>query len=130
VPFRVIPERGKIPENGSHSSSKERCHVFHEHISWSYLANDPSELVPKTGPSSGEPGTFSGDADVLAWEAAADEVNAPLALRRERPHVFMLRDFRPVLFEDCGCIRVNLHLPLAFHPSPFKAQREPADTGE
>jgi hypothetical protein len=54
MPLRVIPERGKVTENGSHSSSKERCHVFHKHISGSYLANDPSELVPKTGPSTGE----------------------------------------------------------------------------
>jgi hypothetical protein len=130
VPFRVIPERGKVTENGSHSSSKERCDVLHDDIAGSYFANDPSKLVPKTGPSTGEASTFSSDADVLAWESAADEVDVVIALRRERPHVFMLRDFRPVLFEDCGCIRVNLHLPLARHARSFKAERKATDTGE
>jgi hypothetical protein len=130
VPFRVIPERGKRPENGVHSSSKERSDVLHEDVSGSYIANDPSELVPKTGPSAGESGTFSGDANVLAWEAAADEVDGVVALRRERPHVFVLRDFRPVLFEDCSRIWFDLHLPLAFHPRSFKAEREATDPGE
>jgi hypothetical protein len=35
IPFRVIPERGQIPENVPHSSNKEPWDVLHEHISGS-----------------------------------------------------------------------------------------------
>jgi hypothetical protein len=66
----------------------------------------------------------------LAGKASADEVDGVVAFRRERADVFMLLDFRPVLFEDCGRIRVDLHLPLALHARSFKAEREPTDTGE
>jgi hypothetical protein len=130
MPFRIKPDFGQVSENGSKPSSSESWDVFDDHPFGPYCANDPSELVPKTGPCTGEAGTFSGNADVLAWESAADEVNAVVALRRERPHVFMLRDFRPVLFKDCGRIRVDLHLPLARHSCSLKPERETTDTGK
>jgi hypothetical protein len=66
----------------------------------------------------------------LAGESAADDIDAPLALRRERPHVVVLWHFGPVLVEDCSCIRVNLHLPFANHAGPLKSKVEAADTGE
>jgi hypothetical protein len=130
MPLRIKPDFGQVSEYGYEPSSSESWDVFNDHPSGPNCANDPSELVPKTGPSTGEASTLSGNADVLAGETTADEVNAPLALRRERPHIFVLRDFRPVLLENCGCIRVNLHLPLAFHTRSFKAEREATDPCE
>jgi hypothetical protein len=123
VSFRVIPERGQRSENSVGSSSKESCDVFHDDESRSYLANDPSELVPKTGPCSCEANTLSGNADVLAWEAAADDIDAPLAfLWRERPHVFPTANFRPVLGEHGSGVWVDFYLPLTTHSGSFKSK--------
>jgi hypothetical protein len=103
VPLRVIPERGKVAENGSHSPSKQRCDVLHDDVSGSYFANDPSELVPKTGPLSCESSSFSCNADVLAGEAAADEIDGPISLGcRESPHVVVPWDVGPMLGEDAA----------------------------
>jgi hypothetical protein len=79
VPLSVIPDLGKVAENGCHSSSKDRCDVLHDDVAGSKFANDPSELIPKTGPFSCKPGPFSCEANVLAREAAADDVNAPFS---------------------------------------------------
>jgi hypothetical protein len=35
VPLRVIPEVGQVPENVSHSASKEPWNVLHEHVAGS-----------------------------------------------------------------------------------------------
>jgi hypothetical protein len=35
VPLRVIPERGKIPENCFHPSMKQRCDVLHDDVAGS-----------------------------------------------------------------------------------------------
>jgi hypothetical protein len=66
----------------------------------------------------------------LAGEAAANDVNSVVALRRERPDVVVLWHFWPVFFEDFGCIRVYLHLPLALHASSLKAERKATNPGE
>jgi hypothetical protein len=84
------------------------------------VANDPSELKPKTGPCAGEPSPFPGVADVLAREAAADDIDFPVAFfRRERADIGVSPDIGPVLGEDFLGIRVNLHLPCTLHPSPL-----------
>jgi hypothetical protein len=51
VPFRIIPERGQIPEKASEpqsgsfaGSGKEVWHVFQHHPSRSKIANKPGEL--------------------------------------------------------------------------------------
>jgi hypothetical protein len=131
VPLRVIPERGKVAENGSHSPSKQRCDVLHDDVSGSYFANDPSELVPKTGPLSCESSSFSCNADVLAGEAAADEIDGPISVAgREGSHVTVARHVGPVLGEDAVGIVINLHPPLAGHAGTFKAEIEAADPCE
>jgi hypothetical protein len=120
VPLRVIPERGQRPEYFTHPSSKQRCDVLHDNVSGSKLANDPSELVPKTGPCAGEPGPFPGVADVLAREAAADEIDFPVTFfRGERADIGVSPDIGPVFGEHFLGIRVDLHLPSTLHPGPF-----------
>jgi hypothetical protein len=131
VPLRVIPERGKVAENGSHSPSKQRCDVLHDDVSGSYFANDPSELVPKTGPLSCESSSFSCNADVLAGEAAADEIDGPISLGCwESPHVVVSWDVGPMLGEDAVGVVIYFDLPLADHPGPLQAEIEAADSRE
>lgn len=46
IPLRIIPERGKVPENTVEPASSEGGHVLHEHDTGSKLANEPSKLRP------------------------------------------------------------------------------------
>jgi hypothetical protein len=95
------------------------------------VANDPSELKPKTGPCTGEPGPFPGIADVLAREAAADDIDFPVAFFWwERADIGVSPDIGPVLGENLLGIRVNLHLPCTLHPGPLKAEIETTDAAE
>jgi hypothetical protein len=119
MPFRIKPDFGQVSENGSESSSSESWDVFDDHPSGPNCANDPSKIVPKTGPFACESCSLASDADVLAWESAADEVNAVVSGWGECANVAVFRNVWPVLPEDCGCIRVYLHLPLTLHPGPL-----------
>jgi hypothetical protein len=74
-PDRIIPQAGKVSENDSHSPSKQRWYVLHEHVSGSYLANDPGKLFPEAASCSGDPDSFSGDGYVLAGKTSGDTVN-------------------------------------------------------
>jgi hypothetical protein len=95
------------------------------------VANDPSELKPKTGPCASKPGPFSGVADVLAWEASADDIDFPVAFfRGERADIGVSPDIGPVLGEDFRGIRVDLHLPCTLHPGPLQAEIESTDAAE
>ncbi len=51
IPFRVVPARGQAPDHLSEEFSvveaKEVCHVLHEHVSGSKLANDSVHFAPK-----------------------------------------------------------------------------------
>jgi hypothetical protein len=73
-----------------------------------------------------------GDADVLARESAADEVNGPLrrVRGREGPHVVVTPDAGSVLFEDAPGEGVDFDLPRAGHARPLQAEVHPADPGE
>ncbi len=44
VPRRIVPERGKASEYGSHPETKQAWDVFHEDVAWSNLANETGIL--------------------------------------------------------------------------------------
>ncbi len=35
MPFRIIPERGQVSENGAKPSTKQSCDVFHDDVAGS-----------------------------------------------------------------------------------------------
>jgi hypothetical protein len=72
-PFRIIPDFGKAPENSIKSPVSKRSDVFHDCVSWSYFANETSVLKPESGTFSIDPGTLTGNTDVLAGEATGDD---------------------------------------------------------
>jgi len=74
-PFRIVPQRGQVPENDVKSPRSEYWAVLHEHVSGSYLANDPRHVFPHPGSLPGDACTFSGGADVLARESSRYHVN-------------------------------------------------------
>jgi hypothetical protein len=74
-PAAVIPERGQITEDSSKSPSNEGWAVLHEHEAGSNLANDPRHVLPHAAALSVNACALSGNADVLAREAARNHVN-------------------------------------------------------
>jgi hypothetical protein len=75
APFRIVPQRGQIPENNSKSAKSEHWAVLHPHKLRSHFANHPSHFAPKAGAFSVDSRAFAGRADVLAREAARYHVN-------------------------------------------------------
>jgi len=74
-PFRIVPHRGQVPENNVKSPRSEYWTVLHEHVSGSYLANDPRHVFPHPGSLPGDACAFPGCANVLAREASRYHVN-------------------------------------------------------
>jgi hypothetical protein len=44
IPFRSIPERGKVTDNATQSPFDQRRHVFHDDVARSKKTDDPGEL--------------------------------------------------------------------------------------
>ena len=75
APLRIVPERGQVTEHGPESPSNESWRVFHEAESWSYLANDAGHFSPEPRPRAVDTCPGACDADVLAREAARDDIH-------------------------------------------------------
>lgn len=58
-----------------HSENKEVWDVLHKYVFGHNLANEPGVFSPKTGTRSVDSCLFPGNAEVLAGESSADEVN-------------------------------------------------------
>jgi hypothetical protein len=72
----VKPHLGKVSKHSVESSKSERWAVFHERVAGSYFANDAGHFPPETGALPVESVAFAGNADVLAGESPADNVNS------------------------------------------------------
>jgi hypothetical protein len=67
--------------------------VFNERVFWADLSDDAGEVGPQSRPSSSDACTLAGARDVLAWEAARDDVDAPAPWSTvEGPHVVPYRE--------------------------------------
>jgi hypothetical protein len=118
-PLRVIPCFGQVSENSSDRASvpalpfpgEEGRDVLHDDVAGSKLANDPGELGPKTRTGAVDPGSSAGAAEVLAGEAAADEVNRGEVAGADLSHVLESLGVGEVPGEDGPAVGVLLDLP-------------------
>jgi hypothetical protein len=87
-PFRMVPQRGKVPEYSVKPPRSEHWAVLHEREPGLYLANDPGHFGPQSASFSVKSIALSGNADVLTREPSADDVNvsAPRSTV-ERAHI-------------------------------------------
>jgi hypothetical protein len=137
-PLRVIPCFGQVSENSSDRASvpslpfpgEEGGDVLHDDVAGSKLANDPGKLGPKTRAGSVDSGTFPGAAEVLAWEAAADEVDGGEVAGSDLPHVLEADGVGEVPGEDGSAVCVLLDLPCDAHPRSLETELESADARE
>jgi hypothetical protein len=77
-PSRIVPQRGQVSEYDTKPPRSENWAVFHEAVTWSYLANDPGHLSPQAASFAGNPNTSTGGTDVLAGKPARNHVNNSL----------------------------------------------------
>jgi hypothetical protein len=75
IPFRVIPETGKVSNDSPDSSMNEHWAVFHKYESGSNFANHPRHVIPHGGIFSIKPCASSGNGNVGAWKAARYDIN-------------------------------------------------------
>ncbi len=75
IPCRVITDLGQVSENDAHPSTKQRCHVLHKHVVWSYHANATHHLPPKPRTAAGNSGAFASVADVLAGKSSVNDAD-------------------------------------------------------
>ncbi len=74
-PRSIIPHLGQVSDHSSKPARSEHWGVFHEHEARSHLANDSGHLAPQAGACSVDSCTATGCADVLAREAARDDIH-------------------------------------------------------
>jgi hypothetical protein len=129
IPFRIKPVLGHISENDAHSKSKQRCHVFHDREFGSYHANGTKNLPIESRTGAGNSGAFSGQADILAGEAADNDIR----LASDELSIADIDadgDARPVLGEDAAAECVDLAECDSSHPGSFESEAETADAAE
>ena len=73
---------------------------------------------------------MAGDAEVLAREAAADEIDGREVVRADGLHVVVLRGVREFRGEQFATGRLALDVPRAAHPSAFESEVEAANPGK
>jgi len=111
VPFRIKPERGQVPENAVEPSPAKRADVLHDDVEGSKLANKTGVLEPETRSLARKPRALPRDADVLAGEAATDDIDGDAvsnkSVCREGPHIVIARDAGPVLCENGAAVGLD-----------------------
>ena len=76
VPFRIVPERGKVSEDLVETTAFEDGNIFHDDVSRSKLPNKTCVLGPKTrSGSSADPGSTAGNREVLTGESSDEDVD-------------------------------------------------------
>ncbi len=128
IPFDKKPALGQVPENLSHSSVKQSCHVLHNDVSRSNQANDSHHLSPESRTLPGKTGAVASETDVLAWEPAADEID--LFWVFDATNISVSVNIRPVLLQHPSAKRVYFYLPLHRPSHPLGGEIKTADTGE
>jgi hypothetical protein len=101
VPLCIIAERSELPEHDVQSASAKDRDVFDEHACRLDFRDEPGELLPEARASPAESSPPSGNGQVSAGEAAADEIHGNTICRElvgaEDFDIRVARHMRPVL---------------------------------
>lgn len=74
-PSSIIPERGKVTEDGGKSSMNKHWAVLHEDVARSYFTDNSRHFGPEAGSGAGDSCAFACGGDVLAGESSGDDVD-------------------------------------------------------
>lgn len=136
MPFCIKPERGQVSENSVKPPSKESCDVLHENefdfSSFVKLAKKSSVIGPEAASFSIKASAFSGEADILAGESAADCIDGNSIGSKSSCgkglDIVVTRDFGPVLGEDFAAERLPFAEGDGSHPSSFEPEAKSANS--
>jgi hypothetical protein len=137
IPLRIVPESGKGPEYDVKSVPGEAIDVFDDGRFRLEFVDEPRVFEPEPALLSVErcvPSVHgSGDADILAWESAAENMNGMAAcidVSGEGSDIVMTGDSRPPPGEyspaECG----DLAECDGSHSGPFEPEAESSDSAE
>lgn len=91
---------------------------------------NPDKVMEEAGAFSGEASASSGNADVLAGESAAEEVNRFMPVARPLPHVIPAGNVWPSCRKNSSGEWIAFNLPFNFKPRSFKAKIKPSHSGK
>jgi hypothetical protein len=105
MPFRIMPDLGQVSENGSHPSTKQRCHVFQDREARSNHANGSNHFPPQSRTGSGKSGACPRKANILARKSGADDVGIRVL---RCGHVAHVGNARKPCFKDARGVWISL----------------------
>lgn len=123
-PFRIIPDRGQILQDGLNPCGEQPRHVFNDDISRPDFFNESRVFMP-------QPASFSRDAlsfprcrqaHVLAREAPAQYIDRGQIRPPQFPDILIYGDARPVPPQYRAAKRIDLAKEGVPHPGPFQAE--------
>jgi hypothetical protein len=107
-----VTRSGEVGDNLLQAPPNESRDVLRDDEARLELADNARVFVPEAGAvASDKPCAFASEANVLAWEPAADDVDVGQATRSNCSHVFMSHRFRPMRRQHFTAELVTLDLP-------------------
>lgn len=122
--------RGKVPEDDLEPARPERGDVFDDDEAGPKGGHKPSVLGPKAASSTRKASASAGEADVLAGEAAADEVDGGELVADDGSDVGEPVDAGPPSSKDSCAEWVILYLPKDAHAARLEPEVQAADASE
>jgi hypothetical protein len=125
-----VARRCQAIEHRVCASSAESRDVLSEYPSGSQLLHDPQVLEPQSAALTVETRAFPCDRDVLAGEAARDEVDWFEVVLTDLSNVSVARHVGPMSGQNASCEVVDLNLPPRFPTRALEPEVNAADAGE
>ena len=122
-PFRIIPERGQIPQDDLHATGEHPPDVFDDCVPGADFPNKSCVVEPQAAARAlPDSRMFSSVGDVLTGETAAEHVHGRQFGPVQRRYILIYGDARPVPGEYRPAKRVDLAKPLMFEARPVKTE--------
>lgn len=126
-----VARRFQIAEDDICPATAQRRHVLDEHPAWPEFADDAGDLPPEATPVPVfEAGAFPRRRDILAGEAAGDEIDPLEVPGVGESDVAAPVDGRPVSGKDVLTVRLAFDLPAHGEARSLQAKAHPPDAGE
>ena len=137
VPFSTIPALGQVSEYPICPPNKQAWDVFHKHDCGSYFAYDAEHFKPQPASATFDASTFASHAEVLAWEAASDNIHisapgSPVEGSNIVPHGSIIElSVAHVPLEDFDAVWLILNIADGSGESrPLESECDTADSGK
>jgi hypothetical protein len=131
VPLRIVPERVEATEDFVQSARAKGCNILDDDVARVDFFDETAIFVPKTASLASESESVTGDADVLAGESSADNVNGFMyVLGGKSFNVFKNRHVWPVFLKNSTAYGVNFAERNGSHTCTLKPERKPTNAGE